>query len=44
MAAGEVRVVLADAWSPRVVVEVVLGLWNVLGKLQDRLQLCCRCF
>ena len=44
LAAGEVRVVLADAWSPRVVVEVVLGLWNVLGKLQDRLQLCCSCF
>jgi hypothetical protein len=29
---------LVVAWSPRAVVEVVVGLWNVLGKLQDRLQ------
>jgi hypothetical protein len=43
-AAGEVRVVLAVAWSPRAVSEVVVGLWNVLGKLQDRLQLSCSCF
>ena len=43
-AVGEVRVALVVAWSPRAVVEVVVGLWNVLGKLQDRLQLCCNCF
>ena len=35
---------LVVAWSPRAVVEVVVGLWNVLGKLQDRLQLCSNCF
>ena len=38
------RVALVVAWRPRAVVEVVVGLWNVLGKLQDRLQLCCSCF
>jgi hypothetical protein len=39
LAVGEVRVVLVVAWSPRMVVEVVVGPWNVLGKLQDRVQL-----
>ena len=38
-AAGEVRVMLAVAWIPRTVVEVVVGQWNVLGKLQDKVQL-----
>ena len=44
LAAGEVRVVLVDVWSPSVMMEVVVGLWDVLEKLQDRLQLCCSCF
>lgn len=39
LAVGEVRVVLAVAWSPRTVVVVVVGLWIVLGKLQDKVQL-----
>ena len=43
LAAGEVRVMLAVAWSPRAVLGVVVGLWDVLGKLQDKVQLYCTC-
>ena len=39
LAVGEVRVVLAVAWSPRAVLEVVVGRWNMLGELQDKVQL-----